>query len=344
MKKIIFALILLFFIVISLLPQFLSFERTPYQKNWIAYKEQFITDGQVIDRENNNLSSSEGQGFALLFAVFSNDRKQFEKIWARTQQHMQRKDYLFRGQVDFSEKTCDKACISSQPNASNGDIIIAWALFAAENKWDRQIYLVEGFRVLDAIKAKLIDKKYGYQLVLPTEKSIQSGDKPLQINLSYWVFPAFNLFADITGDPIWSEVYQSGVSLMKWARFGKWDLPADWMMLSEDKVTLEGAQSSTYGENANRLPLYLMLAKNYQTDLTAPYIAFWAQESVPASVDLLTDQVSTLTVNTGMQAIQKATEANLNGDSDVTFPEISAKTDYYSATFILLSQLAMLKQ
>ncbi|WP_417696331.1 glycosyl hydrolase family 8 [Psychromonas sp.] len=344
MKKIIFALIILFFIIILLLPQFLSFERTPYQKNWIAYKEQFITDGQVIDGENDNLSNSEGQGFALLFAVFSNDRKQFEKIWAWTQQHMQREDYLFREQVSSSEQACDKACISSKPNASNGDIIIAWALLAAENKWDRQIYLVEGFRVLDAIKAKLIDKKYGYQLVLPTEKGVDVGDQSEQINLSYWVFPAFNLFSEVTGDPIWAEVYQSGISLMEWARFGRWSLPADWMILSEDKVTLEGASSSKYGESANRLPLYLMLAGEYQIELTAPFIDFWDQEKVPASVDLLTEQVSTLTANSGMQAIKNATKAKMNGNTEVTFPEINAETDYYSATFILLSQLAMIKQ
>ncbi|WP_413692625.1 glycosyl hydrolase family 8 [Psychromonas sp. KJ10-2] len=192
MKKIIFALIILFFIVISLLPQFLSFERTPYQKNWIAYKEQFIKNGQVIDQENNNLSTSEGQGFALLFAVFSNDRKQFEKVWAWTQQHMQRKDYLFRGEVDSSEQTCDKTCISAKPNTSNGDLIIAWALFAAENKWDRQIYLVEGFRVLEAIKAKLIRKKFDYQVVLPSETGFELADGSVQVNLSYWVFLHLN--------------------------------------------------------------------------------------------------------------------------------------------------------
>ena len=330
--------------MILLLPQFLSFERTPYQKNWITYKEQFITNGQVIDGEDNNSTNSEAQGFALLFAIFSNDRKQFEKIWAWTQQHMQREDYLFREQVSFSEQACDKACISAKPNASNGDIIIAWALLAAENKWDRQIYLVEGFRVLDAIKAKLIDKKFGFQLVLPTEQSVDVGNDPLQINLSYWVFPAFNVFTEVTGDPIWTEVYQSGISLMKWARFGYWGLPADWMMLSEDKITLVGANSSRYGENANRLPLYLMLAEDYQTELTAPFIDFWGQDNVPASVDLITDKASINTANSGMKAIQKATEANMNGETEVIFPEINAETDYYSATFILLSQLAMIKQ
>jgi len=344
MKKIIFLLIILFFIVILLLPQFLSFERTPFQKNWIAYKEQFIESGQVLDKENNNLSSSEGQGFALLLAVFSNDRKKFEEIWAWTQQNMQREDYLFRGKVTAAEQgRCDKQCISDQDNASNGDIIIAWALFAAENKWDRQVYLVEGFRVLDAIKAKLIDQKFDYPLVLPSETGFELDDGRVQINLSYWVFPAFNLFSEVTGDPLWADLYQSGTSLMQSSQFGKWNLPADWSVISEGKVTLQDANSSKYGENANRLPLYLMLADEQQTQLVTPFIDFWAQDDIPASVDLLTNQPSEQLINSGMKAIKTATEAKVNNQTETLFPEITAETDYYSATFILLSQLAMIK-
>ena len=346
MKKIIFIGILLFLIAISFIPKFISFERTPFQKNWITYKAQFIDTNRVLDTENYNISTSEGQGFALLFAVFSNDRKQFQDMWAWTQQNMQREDHLFRQQYSPLEKgQCDKKCISAQSNASNGDIIIVWALLAAENKWDRQIFLVEGLRVLDAIKAKLIRQQFGYQLLLPSETGFELPDDRVQINLSYWVFPALNLFTEVTGDPTWAEVYQSGTSLMTSARFGDWNLPSDWMILSEDKATLEGANSAEYGENANRLPLYLVLAQDYQTQLIAPFIDFWAQETLPATVDLLTGQRSETVANGGMKAIKTVTEAKMNNENaDVTLPQITSETDLSSATFILLSQLPIVKR
>lgn len=347
-KKVIFIAIILLLIAISFVPKFLSFERTPFQKNWIAYQKQFIDTNRVLD--SDNISSSAGQGFALLFAVFSNDRKQFQDMWAWTQQNMQREDHLFRQQYSPSEKgECDKKCISAQPNASNGDIIIAWALLAAENKWDRQIFLVEGLRVLDAIKAKLIRQQFGYQLILPSETGVELPDERIQINLSYWVFPALNLFTDVTGDPIWAEIYQSGTSIMKSARFGDWNLPADWMILSKDKASLQGAKSAEYGEHANRLPLYLMLAQDYQTDLIAPFMNFWSQNTIPVTVNLLTGEASEQTANSGMQAIKDVTEAKMNHSeadviSDVILPEITAETGYDSATFILLSQLPIVKK
>ncbi|WP_299668212.1 glycosyl hydrolase family 8 [uncultured Psychromonas sp.] len=345
MKKTIFIAIIVSLIAISFLPKFLSFERTPFQKNWIVYKQQFIESGRVLDGENNNISSSEGQGFALLFAVFSNDRDQFQEMWAWTQKNMQREDHLFRQQYTATEKgLCDNQCISAQRNASNGDIIIAWALLAAENKWDRQIYLVEGLRVLDVIKTKLIRQKFGYQLILPSETGFELPDDSIQLNLSYWVFPAFNLFAEVTGDPIWAEVYKSGTSLLETARFGDWNLPADWMILSDDKVTLEGANSTEYGENANRLPLYLMLAQDYQAQLMTPFMNFWAKIPLPASMNLLTGQASLQTANSGMQAIKTFTEARMNNTEAKPLPEVTAEAGHDSATLILLSQLPIVKK
>ena len=348
MKKMIFIGIILSLIAISFIPNFISFERTPFQKNWIVYKEQFIDTNRILDADN--ISSSEGQGFALLFAVFSNDRNQFQEMWAWTKENMQREDHLFRHQYSPSEKEgCDKKCISAQPNVSNGDIIIAWALLAAENKWDRQIFLVEGLRVLDAIKAKLIREQFGYQLILPSEKGFELPDDRTQINLSYWVFPALNLFTEVTGDPLWAEVYQSGTSLMKSARFSDLNLPPDWMILSKDNASLQDANSTEFGENANRLPLYLMLAQDYQADLMAPFLEFWSQKTVPATVNLLTGEASEQSANGAMQAIKAVTEAKMKYEdtdvvSDVILPEVTAETDYDTAIFILLSELPIVKK
>lgn len=347
MKKMIFIGIILSLIAISFIPKFISFERTPFQKNWIVYKEQFIDTNRILDADN--ISSSEGQGFALLFAVFSNDRKQFQDMWAWTKENMQREDRLFRQQVIPSQEgECDSQCVSAEPNASNGDIIIAWALLAAENKWDRQVFLVEGLRVLDAIKTKLIREQFGYQLILPSEKGVELPDDRIQINLSYWVFPALNLFTEVTGDPLWAEVYQSGTSLMQSARFGDLNLPADWMVLSKDNASLQDANSTEFGENANRLPLYLILAQDYQADLMVPFLDFWSQETVPATINLSTGEASEQSANGAMQAIKTVTEAKMKYEdtdavSEVILPEVTAETDYDTATFILLSQLPIVK-
>ena len=88
-----------------------------------------------------------------------------------------------------------------------------------------------------------------------------------------------------------------------------------------------------------------MLAQDYQTQLIAPFIDFWAQETLPATVNLLTGQRSGTVANAGMKAIKAVTEAKMNNENaDVTLPQITPETDLSSATFILLSQLPIVKR
>ena len=49
---------------------------------WEAYKARFLmTDGRIVDTGNKNVSHSEGQGYAMLMAVASNDKAAFDRIW-----------------------------------------------------------------------------------------------------------------------------------------------------------------------------------------------------------------------------------------------------------------------
>ncbi|MGJ8582102.1 MAG: glycosyl hydrolase family 8 [Psychromonas sp.] len=332
-------------IVIAILAwsQWAEVELTPFQKSWTTYQTQFIDAGRVIDTGNKNISHSEGQGYGLLFAVFADDKKQFQNIWQWTQQTLQRDDQLFSWQYTPAKQgNCDETCITDPNNATDGDILIAWALLAAHQKWGTQVYLNQAIKILDAVKTKLIQHKFGYQLILPGEVGFERSDGSIQINLSYWVFPALNVFTEVTNDPIWDEVYQSGLALMKTARFGKAQLPADWMIIAKDEITLSGALSPDYGYNACRLPIYLMLAEDKNTPLIQPFILFWGQDIVPATVNLENNQVAEYAYNSGMQAIATATQSILN-DQQTPLPEIQKDTDYYSASLILLSQLALIK-
>jgi len=342
MKNIKYVVILIVITALAL-SQWTEAELTPFQKNWAIYKTQFIDAGRVIDTGNKNISHSEGQGYGLLFAVYADDKKQFKKIWKWTQQTLQREDLLFSWQYTPSKNgKCDKTCITDPNNATDGDILIAWALLEAHKKWGTQAYLKQANAILKPIKTKLLREKFGYKLILPGEVGFEQTNGSIQINLSYWVFPAFNLFSEVTNDPVWDELYQSGLTLMKTVRFTDWQLPSDWAIISEDKISLDGALSSDYGYNACRLPIYLMLAEDKNKTLIDPFIVFWSQEMVPATINLVNGEVAEYSYNSGMQAIAKATQSIVNRQA-TTLPEIDDTTDYYSASLILLSQLALLK-
>jgi len=63
---------------------------------WSFYKRTYIQNGRVVSLDEQGVTTSEGQGYALLRAVWSNDRTAFEAVWDWTKQHLQvRDDKLF---------------------------------------------------------------------------------------------------------------------------------------------------------------------------------------------------------------------------------------------------------
>ena len=56
---------------------------------WSFYRQTHIRDGRVISLDEQGVTTSEGQGYAMLRAVWSNDRDTFQSVWRWTQQHLQ---------------------------------------------------------------------------------------------------------------------------------------------------------------------------------------------------------------------------------------------------------------
>ena len=54
------------------------------------------------------------------------------------------------------------------------------------------------------------------------------------VNLSYYVFPALALLAQLVPSADWTALQQHGRWLIEQARFGRWTLPPDWLQLGRD--------------------------------------------------------------------------------------------------------------
>src|SRR5260370_19992484 len=56
---------------------------------WNAYAAHFIDEqGRVVDPQGGNRTTSEGQGYALFFALVDNDRLHFERVLVWTQTNL----------------------------------------------------------------------------------------------------------------------------------------------------------------------------------------------------------------------------------------------------------------
>lgn len=298
---------------------------------WAAYQQRFVSaDGRVIDSFNGAISHSEGQGYGLLLAVNYRDRDSFERIWAWTRKNLQvRDDALLAWKW---EPQAGKA--TDLNNATDGDLLVAWALLRAAKLWQVPQWRDEAVKLLQTVRKQLLrDTVFGPAL-LPGMVGFEAADS-LTLNLSYWVFPAFADFAEADGAQ-WRQVGQTGFTLLEKARFGRWKLPPDWLKLSGDKLEVQQSLDRRYGYNALRIPLYLVWAGQRDARYLEPFLNFWSwfdgARFVPAWTDLGNDSVDGWNAPPGIRATMAlARRKALPTEND---------DHYYPATLGLLSRMA----
>lgn len=238
---------------------FLRAEATPpgLAEFWPVYRARFVeSDGRVVDSFQNGASHSESQGWGLLLAAAAGDWDSFDRIWAWTAARL-----LWRGAALFAWRWDPAAgAVADVNNASDGDILIAWALARAGRRRGRADLTLAARRSAAAIRRLLtVDLAPGLA-VLPgfQERAI---DGAATLNLSYFVFPAFPDLAEIDPDPAWARLTETGLTLARGARFGRHGLPPDWLAVAADGgLAPAPGRPARFGYDAVRLPLYLVWA------------------------------------------------------------------------------------
>lgn len=244
---------------------------------WQKYKDKFIKpDGRIVDDGNSNISHSEGQGYGMLLSVIANDPAMFDRVWGWTKRElMQRPDGLvsWRWEADKTPNITDKN------NASDGDLLIAWALAEAADRWAKPALREEAQRLAIALDQITGARSAFGRIFLPgadgfTEKDRLDG--PV-VNLSYWIFPAMEKLKAITPKIDWDGYRASGYTLARAARFGQANLPTDWISIQKGKASPAEGFPPRFSYNAIRVPLYLAWTASPNKEALQPYVAFTDQ-------------------------------------------------------------------
>jgi endoglucanase len=254
---------------------------------WVAFKARFVTEtGRVVDNANESISHSEGQGYGMLFAAAANDRVAFDRIWGFTRANlMVRDDQLLAWRWEPNARPA----VADMNDAADGDILVAWALTEAAEFWGDVSYRTAARRIAVEVGRKLvlIGGKDG-PLLLPAVAGFSKEDRPdgPVLNLSYWVFPAFERLPKVAPEVDWSGLTQSGLSLIKTARFGPAALPADWFSAREGAMAPASGFPRTFSYNAIRIPLYMAMAGIGDRAHYAPFVALWSKGQSVGSVEI----------------------------------------------------------
>jgi endoglucanase len=311
---------------------------------WRDYLRHFVTpEGRVVDTGNANVSHSEGQGWGMLLATVHGDRAAFERIWQWTREHLALRDdrlFAWRWRPDA------RVPVDDLNNATDGDLYIAWALLRAHERWGERAYLDAALGILEDVRTHLVREHAGYTVLLPGATGFEHGDD-LVLNLSYWIFPALRHFADADANAtgVWNELVRSGERLLLQARFGRWQLPPDWLALGADGAMRPAPRfPARFGYDAVRIPLALSWSGN-QRDLLQPFAAllghYHTRKCLPAWVGLEEDVVGADAASPGAQAVLALAARHRLPRLTRGLP---ADADYYAASLLLLAHAAAREQ
>ena len=322
-------------------------EHSEFSVLWQEYKRAFYDDGRIIDTGNNGVSHSEGQGYAMLFAVAADDKQHFERLWQWTRQRLQRDDGLFSWRYRPCEFN-DKRCVEDPNNATDGDILIAWALLRASKQWHESAYRDSAIPILEALATCCIVRIKELYYLLPAASGFMTDEDSFHINLSYWIFPAFIAFFEETDELLWLELFLDGEKLIAASQNNRFSLTPDWLKIEGGKPNLAASRSTEYGFNACRVPLHLSWPHRFNRKerfarLLTGWERYWQARPFPATLDLLSGTAAEYSANRGMEAVADTVLHFTHQQAFESVHDLSNE-DYYSASLILLSHLATLDE
>ncbi|WP_201839767.1 glycosyl hydrolase family 8 [Microvirga zambiensis] len=308
---------------------------------WGTYKKRFVRAGRVID-DVNRISHSEGQGYAMLIAVKAGDRAAFDEIWQWTKRELY-VDPSGLAAWKWDDSTASK--VTDKNNASDGDILIAWALAEAAERWGSMKYREAARDIIRAVSKENIASSPMGTILMPGRIGFSPESHPdgQVLNLSYWVFPAFERFKTLDSETDWAAVQATGLKLLRESRFGPLRLPADWIAIGSGQPAPARAFPAKFSYNAIRIPLYLAWAQLNQPDLLRPFVGLWNSELNlgPFEVDLSSGSAQQTLGGTGFKAVIAAAKCALHKQKlHVSLRKVESDA-YYATTLHILALLAL---
>lgn len=211
------------------------------QEMWAAYKRTNIEPGtnRTLDKQQNNISTSEGQSYTMLRAVWMDDRATFDKSWKWTKDNLQRDDSLMAWKFgELPNGTYGiQDTIGGQNTASDGDSDIALALLMAYSRWQEDDYLYDAQPIIRSIWEREVVMIEGKPVLVANNLE---RDNPVRVivNPSYLSPYAYKIFAKVDKQHDWNALADNSYTILKEVSDQKLDtknsagLPPDWITIN----------------------------------------------------------------------------------------------------------------
>ena len=235
---------------------------------WEAYSRRFVDDqGRVIDRSANDRTTSEGQAYALFFALVDDDRVRFDKLLTWTEQNLARGDLSTHlpawewGKNDGGQwKTIDAN------SAADADLWMAYTLIEAGSLWQDPRYDGLGRRMAAQIAENevVLVPSLG-TMVLPGPRGFHPDANKFILNPSYLPLPVLTRLAQALPQGPWGAVVTSLQTLVSGENGSGYAM--DWVVAGPDGIhpvappsePTSGQQEPHAGGSYDAIRVYLWL-------------------------------------------------------------------------------------
>lgn len=194
---------------------------------WSAYLRVYVqADGRVKDPSSADATTSEGQAYGMMRAVWMGDRETFDRLLAWTRENLQAGDSTRLPAWKWGvHPTGEWDVLDAQP-AADADQWMAWALIVAARQWGEPDYRRQALALISRVwedETALVGNR---RVVLPGPWA--RGKDPVQLNPSYWLPCAWRDFAAIDATHDWTALIDDAYAV--WAQTATPSgLPPDWV-------------------------------------------------------------------------------------------------------------------
>ncbi len=240
------------------------------QALWHQYKNNYLETGTLrsLDKQQESITTSEGQSYTMLRAVWMDDKETFDVAWQWTKDNMQRSDdhlmsWLFGKRADGSYGILTDR--GGYNTATDADQDIALALLYASKRWNDEKYYGDAIVIIRDIWEKevvIIDGK-PYLAANDIEKSLQKTN--IIVNPSYLSPYTYKVFAQADPDNNWTGLVETSYEVaarsieMNLDKRTSAHLPPDWIMINRESGEIlhppaNSGLTTNFSFDAMRLP------------------------------------------------------------------------------------------
>lgn len=216
---------------------------------WGKYKSRYIEQGtgRTVDTSRGNVTTSEGEGYTMLRAIWLDDKPTFDASWNWTQKNLEHSnDHLFSwlyGKLpngNYGILTSQ----NGQNSASDADTDIAMALVFAYARWQDPAYLASAKQIINDIwnQEVIVIQGKPYLAADNVEKNFTSN---IVIDPSYFAPYAYRIFAQIDPSHNWRGLIDTSYTVLKGSMAAKLDatstsanIPPDWITLNRQDASI----------------------------------------------------------------------------------------------------------